>query len=374
MNDFYQRKANKYKYKYLKLKNQLEGGMFKTLLKSIGFITDNCNQTIYTITPPIQISSNNIPSKYLTNEYIGQIMTNNEYNNYKQIKILDKEGNNTFKIEYEKPSIKKSDIKIPNYEDCLDSNITYNYIISKKSGKLFNLLEEKDIDKKNIKKILDSLIKGIEKIIKPLYNQGIILGDIKMENMYLDTNNNVYFSNYSKMHTHTDKIKVAEYSANLNTKLKFEKPNYSLLLAPFFKLEKDHNDITKEKKEEYNRDYLQNYYDTNIIIKELSIDTIDRKNTLEAIPTIFKTLIDKISINDLYENYIKRLAQNTDIYAIVMFIHYIFMSKGIFKIEEEIDNTTKRLLNELYYKVLNNDSELNINYLIKQIEQIRDSI
>jgi hypothetical protein len=176
------------------------------------------------------------------------------------------------------------------------------------------------------------------------------------------------------MHTHTDKIKVAEYSANLNTKLKFEKPNYSLLLAPFFKLEKDHNDITKEKKEEYNRDYLQNYYDTNIIIKELSIDTIDRKNTLEAIPTIFKTLIDKISINDLYENYIKRLAQNTDIYAIVMFIHYIFMSKGIFKIEEEIDNTTKRLLNELYYKVLNNDSELNINYLIKQIEQIRDSI
>ena len=34
MNDFYQRKANKYKYKYLKLKNQLEGGMFKTLLKS----------------------------------------------------------------------------------------------------------------------------------------------------------------------------------------------------------------------------------------------------------------------------------------------------------------------------------------------------
>ena len=322
--------------------------MFKTLLKSIGFITDNCNQTIYTITPPIQISSNNIPSKYLTNEYIGQIMTNNEYNNYKQIKILDKEGNNTFKIEYEKPSIKKSDIKIPNYEDCLDSNITYNYIISKKSGKLFNQLDNKDIDKNNIKIILNSLINGIKQIIQPLYNNGIILGDIKIENMYLDTNtNNVYFYNYSKMHDYTDKIKVAKNSANLNTKINFAKSNYSLLLAPFYKLEKDHYDITKEKKEEYDKDYLQNYYDTNIIIKELSIDTIDRKNTLEAIPTIFKTLIDKISINDLYENYIKRLAQNTDIYAIVMFIHYIFMSKGIFKIEEEIDNTTKRLLKSI---------------------------
>ena len=28
MNDIYEHKAKKYKYKYLKLKNELEGGMF----------------------------------------------------------------------------------------------------------------------------------------------------------------------------------------------------------------------------------------------------------------------------------------------------------------------------------------------------------
>jgi len=376
MNDFYEQKANKYKYKYLKLKNELKGGMFRGLLKYIGIDHTNCEQKIYTFSPPIQILS--VPNKLLTNEYIGQIMTYDEYDNYMKIKNLDKDDKCTFKVVYENKSINQSDIKISEYKNCLDAKITYNYIISKKSGKLFSQLEKKeDINKDNIKDILKSLKEGIEKIIKPLYEKGIILGNIKMENMYLDTSK-VYFSDYSKMHTYTDNNKVAVFSANLNTKIKSAKPNYSLLLAPFFKLEKDKNDKTKGQKEAYDKEFLKSFYETNIIIKDDSISEIDRKDALDALNAMIPSGYNK-SLDEFYNDYIKNLAQNTDIYAIVMFIYIIFMGKdktdkNMFEIGDQIQEQTKTLIQNLYDTVLKNDSKISIKYLIDQIDKIIESI
>ena len=373
MNDFYEQKANKYKYKYLKLKNELKGGMFKKLLKYIGIDHTDCEQKIYTFSPPIQILSNNISSIYLTDEYIGQIMTYDEYENYIKIKNLDNEYKYTLKNVYENKSINKSDIIIPEYKNCLNANITYNYIISKKSGKLFSQLEKKNIDKDNIKNILTSLKEGIEKIIKPLYEDKIILGNIKMENMYLDTiTNKVYFSDYSKMHTYTDKKKNAVFSANLNTNINFAKPNYSLLLAPFYKLEKDKTDITKKPRKDYDKDFLKEHYETNIIIKDHSINDKDRKDAIDALNAMIPFGYNN-SLDHFYDHYIKRLAKNTDIYAIVMFIYFIF-SNDMFEIGSQIKDQTKTLINDLYGKVLNNTDEITIDYLKKKIDEIIESI
>jgi hypothetical protein len=337
MSDIYEIKARKYKYKYFKLKQELEGGFilgksywgesFVDRLKN--FFNLN-NQIICTITPPILLDGLTIIQDYPVNkisslqdfnneDHLGHLVTykndnyKQELKNFEEVLSIDtmqkytsvlKFACNMFKDDFLKHIKDKTEEPYKSIHRCQnkiiddEKTVNYGYIISTNTGKSFNELTEDDINDGNIKQILISLKEGIINFITPLYKNGYVLGDINMDNMTLKKKGNqVYFINYSKMHKYTEQDKVEKFA---------NKDNYSYILKRFFKLKK----VYQDKKRENDK----------ISRKEL-LDYFDIKDPLNPHLKIFTDLKNKDhEIDEIYNKYILQIAQNSDIYALSMFI------------------------------------------------------
>ena len=107
MNDIYAQKAKKYKYKYLKLKKELEGG---DDFKFIGYGGFGC-----IISPPIKFNITTIDEKIFTSkDYVAKLLSYeaflDEKKEFEEIEGIDHEGNHRSKLIYAE-KMKKKDLK-----------------------------------------------------------------------------------------------------------------------------------------------------------------------------------------------------------------------------------------------------------------------
>ena len=249
MNDIYEHKAKKYKYKYKKLKQYIsEGGAnnycklnknltgkdFKKLKIKQVYIDPDPKYKLFFDPKNKSFFDPNIIDKYderiLSNEEYEKENNNyiiiSKYINEKEfIKIKSKQifvgeikkkiniSNSilktlkTFKYNYE--TIDESIFK--NY-DCNISNDKYIYIINSKfpDTKLFTeIIKDKTY---NINNILTSIQKFIDNILIPLYDKGYVFGNIKKENMTLDNDNNIYFIEKTKIHEYDEAYEIREFA------------------------------------------------------------------------------------------------------------------------------------------------------------------
>jgi hypothetical protein len=370
MSNIYEHKARKYKIKYLKLKKELEGGSFKTLLKKL--FNSTTYKTNCTTSPPISLDGLNITQEYIkpnTNikdiineEHIGNLLSckdkiyEEEFKKFKKVSEYDPNHTYTSELKFagliEKKGLKDKS-KYNSIYNCKNELIdsadinNYGYIISTKVGKTFNILDDNDINENNIKQILQNLKNGIDEFITKLYGKdgedgvdGYILGDIKMENMTLD-NNKVYFINYSKMHKYKDKNQVEKFA---------KESNYPYILKRFFEI----------KEKNVNKEFLINFFNDNKITNPKDY--------------IFGILKDKeeYNTNEIYEKYILPIARNIDIYALSMFINSI-LDKNNFIIGQKKSEITDELARSLYIDAIYNKID-GPRILSERLQQIINSI
>ena len=160
MNDIYEHKAKKYKYKYLKLKNELEGGMFNNKEKK--------EKTVKILEKTIKDVIKEITPRFNNNQFLGltysengyAIKTNNRsftYNNIKDIKeMMNKYDRGVY--EFYPPIIK--------YFDCYVKEEYDEYEIQNKINKhtyYNNLLKIKHTDNEtSIFEIITPIIKNLD--------------------------------------------------------------------------------------------------------------------------------------------------------------------------------------------------------------------
>jgi hypothetical protein len=395
MSDIYEIKARKYKLKYYKLKKQLEGG-FLVKKKLEGGFLEEFYKYFYTYNkncmtkPPISLQGLTLTQEYpeLSNqstqidldqfndrEHFGQLLSykddiyKKEFNNFKLVNSFDKDLQYTSVLKFAGYMEKQKFIdyikdKIRTIKNNKDETYTsynymrncqytliddkdiknYGYIINTYTGIPFNEMKKEDINDQNIIQILKNLKEGIDNFIKPLYNAGYVLGDIKMENMTCK-DNKIYFINYSKMHKYEDKYDVKKFAKG---------DNYSYILPLFFKISEDDN------KENVDKEFLMRTFNNGDIDNPQSI--------------IFNDLIKDTmySINDIYQNYIMPIAINSDIYALSMFIHSIF-AEDFFAIGLVIRKITNEILQKLHKEAISNQIYGPID-LSNRLQQIIDSI
>lgn len=278
MTDIYEYKANKYKLKYLKLKRELYGGSGNNNIDvdcQATKIIDEYDLKKLNIKPifgePIYVNVKVIQNinRYYDNieHYEGRLLSLDNYNKYKNnydiIKKCDQNNYNTptiifiGDIDYKyvddrwkklknKMSGKNTDynIIIQYFKTCPNffkkNNITYKYLISQqikrydnknifknleKSDKKYNIndyFHSKYINDNNIKIILNSLKTAIDNLIKNLYSDGYILGNISEDNIILkeiykidtkEKDTKVYFYDYSKLSKSNDNNKNDDINA-----------------------------------------------------------------------------------------------------------------------------------------------------------------
>jgi hypothetical protein len=377
MSNIYKQKAEKYKYKYLKLKQAYisEGGSFKNFFKKLfNLITyaPNC-----TTTPPISLDGLNITQEYIehgtnikdiiNDNHVGSLLSYNDdiYNKiFEKFIILKKHDPNhkyTSELKYAGNMSKNDFIKFINNKNKKDGNeiykfidechenlksSKYGYIISTNVGISFDRLGYDDINDNNIKDILISLREGIINFITNIFEEEYILGDINFENMTLK-DNKVYFINYGKMHKYTDKDQIKKFA---------DGDNYPYILKRFFKI----------KENEVNKEYLINFFNDNKV-----------SNPKEY---IFSYLNEKTqyNIDEIYEKYIFSIAKNSDIYALSVFINSIF-DKTLFNVGKtkkkntDDTNNTDDLVKNLHVDAIFNKIE-NYDDLSNRLQQIIDSL
>ena len=370
MNDIYAQKAKKYKYKYLKLKKELEGG---DDFKFIGYGGFGC-----IISPPIKFNITTIDEKIFTSkDYVAKLLSYeaflDEKKEFEEIESIDKEGNHRSKLIYAE-KMKKKDLtdKINiiinedrNKEDrnklvtCLQQKkllkqiresdeAEYGYIISTKVGTSFDKLnnfrfenENKQIidnskidsiklescNEKDITTILNNLKTSIEDLITKLYTNNFIHGDLKSPNITLDKNYNVYFIDFGFMKEYDNLYYINGYSQN---------ENYPNILKTFFSIFPTTtipNDPTKKAFfinsrpiTKLNLIYLLNKSKNNFqnIIEPRLLQYTKLFNIDYSF--FFNSLEDNspYSPQVIYDNCIKPIAKNIDIYALSLFIYQLF--------------------------------------------------
>jgi hypothetical protein len=196
MSNIYEQKARKYKYKYLKLKQQYIGG---------GGEDEQCKSIILTDElKKLNVTKSGFKN-YCNDKYIGELV--NKYDLFsmkKQFKIVKKYDLNLNYIPelVFSSKIKNSWLFLPNYykednktiinthfgEKCLQKYIA----ISKNVGKTFEEHFKLGTKDSNIVLILKSLKESIKNFIIPLYTDGYVLRSCD-ENHMLINNNKVYF-------------------------------------------------------------------------------------------------------------------------------------------------------------------------------------
>ncbi len=210
MSNIYEQKARKYKYKYLKLKQEYIGGGGEEC-KSI--ILNNIENTGINNFENI-INENFKSSKYskkfkdyINKEHIGELLNLNDCKEKnKNFKIFKNKGitlKYIAKLVYIGKVKDKKQLKTKINNKCIndinnDENIYL--VISRNPGITFKeyFLSNANKSNDNFKTILINLNEGIEKFIKPLYKNNYVLGNCDVEHMLINQNK-VYFD-YSSIH------------------------------------------------------------------------------------------------------------------------------------------------------------------------------
>jgi hypothetical protein len=278
MNDIYKQKAKKYKYKYLKLKNDYIGGVIDS-----SWLSWLSNRTTYfnfeyigsggygcIISPPFQFNIQNDnkdnilypPEKIISDDiykdikYVGKLLScdkgsfQTEINEFLKINKIDPEAQHRsqliFAAYYNRKELTKKLTKrfyngkqIRKLWDCLNEknlfkeeknpdnqpyikdlknpcneNDNYGYIISTKVGTSFDKIDLGKFNKDEIITILTNLKESIKDLIVKLYDDGSIHGDLKLANMTLDNNYKVSFIDFGFVTKINEIINITNASGN----------------------------------------------------------------------------------------------------------------------------------------------------------------
>ena len=393
MNDIYAQKAKKYKYKYLKLKKELEGGQEFTFIGKGGF---GC-----IISPPIKFNITDINEEIFTSkDYVAKLLSKeafiDEKKEFEEIEDIDKEGKHRSKLIYaeqmskEKLGDELGKISRNNETEQLRSCInekkllkqvsdsydaTYGYIISTKVGTSFDKLngyryenENKKIidnskidsiklescNEEDIKRILKNLKTSIEDLITKLYDNNFIHGDLKSPNITLDKNYNVYFIDFGFMKKYDNLYYINGYSQN---------ENYPNILKTFFSIFPI-TTIPNKKSIFINSDKITKFN----LINQLNINKSRFKNVIEPrllkytelvyidYSFFFHSLEDntEYSPQQIYDMCIEPIAKNIDIYALSLFIYQLFFN--IFAGQSSFN-----------LQIIDNEKMIKINAIIKML-------
>jgi hypothetical protein len=318
MNDIYEQKAKKYKYKYLKLK----GGFlkFNNHLEFIGKGTYGC-----IISPPFQTKKmklNNL--NYETKDYVGKLLScdnnvfNNEHDEFMNLDTIDPEAKYRSKLIYSEYTSKQELITTLRYTlsryiqytqiyqlyYCLSERIfnnknnNYGYIISTRVGTSFKDHNLNIFNKEEIKIILKNLKKSIEDLIQKLYDDESIHGDIKLANMTLDDNLNIYFIDFGFM---------TKYNIEKNINNKSKNHQYPDILNIFLNIKNDYK--TKLIELLYTKYKKNKYIEQNNLIELLNYNFkyIEQNNLIELLNTEYDKIKyifeDKTVLNTDKNNY-----------------------------------------------------------------------
>jgi len=226
MNDIYEKKAKKYKYKYLKLKREYigEGGNFFNHFSEDNFNkkVDEIIQKYIIIDSDSQVNINKDPNMQIKeqdeNSYFLYRLTNNGFI-YQVYKRIIKYFDNLVKIAESQQIVENSTIfnrisekgfnyQVDNRIKIYVEEIKKNLNEKLKQDKIKTLEEEHQIFKDKIQNVKNT----IEKIIKPLYYNGKIVGNIDKDNIInsnyeVDINKDPKKCYYDKLNYQNSKIK-----------------------------------------------------------------------------------------------------------------------------------------------------------------------
>ena len=216
MNEIYKQKAEKYEYKFLKLKKQLEGGEIDhKLCKSIILTSKFLNLEVQEIYKSSRFRKD--WKDYINELHTGKLVWGNPSIFTRNFKIIEQISNYKKYIEklvYIGKVIKKNDLvdgtdkfnKI-----CLeptDSSNDIHIIIRRNVGGITfeeYFTSNPNITNKVFNPILKSLIDGIKNFIIPLYKKGYVLGNCDKEHMLINPNNYKVYFDYSLMNYNNHK-------------------------------------------------------------------------------------------------------------------------------------------------------------------------
>jgi hypothetical protein len=210
----------------------------------------------------------------------------------------------------------------------------YGYIIYTRIGKSCENLTKDDINKKNIKEVLNNYSLAIKNFINNLYNDNLIHGDIKTPNMTLK-DNKIYFIDFGLTMNYNETI------ANKSKVLILSKSiNYPIILQLFNNIyDSIFNNLTK-------KEYLQ-LLETEINILNitdrlyLTMNTLISKHqfsifkNIEDVKIYLKTYINQLlnaKLNDIskytkkevYTLCFSEIAKNIDIYSLSLVMFHMF--------------------------------------------------
>ena len=394
-------------------------------IEFIGYGTYGC-----IISPPLQFNNNNninikfnknINNIFTSKEYVGKLLScdnnafNDEYEQFINIEKIDKDANHRSKLifaaymsneelkenliflcnnlqnEKTKEQIKQLYKCLINPEkQIINSSISknYGYIISTRVGKSFNeildlhLKNNKFIDENNFIIILEKLKESIEDLIKKLYGQDFIHGDIKFNNMTMTLNNKSEIDNKSKIYF-IDFGFMQKYDDYEKLKVKLNNYIYPDILY-FFYLLNTLNTSTINKSVLIKLFNLQEKPMSNLskLLIKTGLNKIDYSCFFHSFKKDFNT---EYPLNDFYTECIKPIIKNSDIYALSLYINRLF--ENIHSDKNTLNILNELLINALYNNIdgpdeliiyidaIINSIKKNSNYLISEkIEERRNNL
>ena len=304
MDYIYNKKYQKYKQKYLLLKQLIQEGGFL-----IGEGTSGC-----LISPPIEAeqieAEYNFPSfsisnfsfeEYNTDKYVGKILAikeqnskgdsyENELEQLLKIKQLDPSGKYTPRLIYANVHSNEKLLKLldKTTEECVNKKITnknFGYIISKNTG----ISLESKYNHSKLRTDKDELINFLNNFnellnfIKILYDKNYLHLDIKMNNITVDENGKLYLIDFGrtielKEDADYDKtfnlLKAQHFMYSFEPKIYYNLYNSTETKLSFFQIINKINNNFNEATKPYNyKSY--DYTDKTMIILNNIFDKID---------------------------------------------------------------------------------------------------
>ena len=386
----------------------------KIIIKPKSYITKFIGAGAFgcTISPPILFYDNDIiicqhyPNNSVdllkfNENYIAKILSHPKRSNMPDayleelrinlfIKQFDKQNNYTPKLEFaaylNKRKLREfivshqNDANLSQIFNCLskffqrsNTDKYYGYLVFTKVGKSFDKLNNGDIDKQNINKILTSLNEGVQIFINNLYNNNYIHSDIKIDNMTLKENK-VYFIDFGVTHRYDD-FSYMSISHIFN---------FPLILGLFYYVYSFNTTFVgnKQKYIALLRSHISTYFATNNALQKIIQNNNNTKlNHINKLyfyidDYISNYLFSKINNNqsytmmNIYDLILKPIKRNSDIYGISLFLFQLFFAKNLnLSFRRDINPETFVQVENLYIDALYNRIT-DPNHLSKRINDI----